>query len=87
MQRKECGKMKKTIGIILVMMLLANLSSCIAIGAGGEKVHNHPTIGQQLIDLQKARDDGAITQPEYEELKEKLKNSPVLSATEASASE
>ena len=87
MQRKEVGKMKKTIGIILIMMLLATLSSCIAIGSGGEKVHNHPTVGQQLIDLQKARDDGAITQQEYEELKEKLKNSPVISATEASTNE
>ena len=79
--------MKKTIGIILIMMLLATLSSCNAIGSGGEKVHNHPTVGQQLIDLQKARDDGAITQQEYEELKEKLKNSPVISATEASTNE
>ena len=79
--------MKKISGIILILALLATLSSCIAIGAGGEKVHNHPTIGQQLIDLQKARDDGAITQKEYEELKDKLKNAPVLSATEASANE
>ena len=79
--------MKKLIAIVLIMMLLATLSSCIAIGSGGEKVHNHPTVGQQLIDLQKARDDGAITQQEYEELKEKLKNSPVISATEASTNE
>ena len=79
--------MKKTIGIILIMMLLATLSSCIAIGSGGEKVHNHPTVGQQLIDLQKAKDDGAISQQEYEELKEKLKNSPIISATEATANE
>ena len=79
--------MKKTIGIILIMMLLATLSSCIAIGSGGEKVHNHPTIGQQFIDLQKAKDDGAISQQEYEELKEKLKNSPIISATEATANE
>ena len=79
--------MKKISGIILILALLATLSSCIAVGSGGKKVHNHPTIGQQLIDLQKARDDGAITQKEYEELKDKLKNAPVLSATEASANE
>ena len=74
--------MKKIIAIALILVLPAALSSCIAIGSGGEKVHNHPTIGQQLIDLQKARDDGAITQQEYEELKDKLKNSPALSAKE-----
>ena len=74
--------MKKIIAIVLIMVLLATLSSCIAVGSGGKKVHNHPTIGQQLIDLQKARDDGAITQQEYEELKDKLKNSPALSAKE-----
>lgn len=74
--------MKKMIGMILVMVLMATLSSCIAVGSGGEKVHNHPTIGQQLIDLQKAKDDGAITQQEYEELKDKLKNSPMQSARE-----
>jgi len=79
--------MKKLIAIVLIMILPAALSSCIAIGAGGEKVHNHPTIGQQLIDLQKARDDGAITQQEYEELKDMLKNSPAITATEVSANE
>jgi hypothetical protein len=30
------------------------------------------TIGQQLIDLKKARDAGALTDAEYEEQKEKL---------------
>ena len=79
--------MKKFIAIVLIMILPATLSSCIAIGSGGGKAHNHPTVGQQLIDLQKARDDGAITQQEYEELKDKLKNSGLISATEASANE
>lgn len=31
-----------------------------------------PTIGQQLIDLKKAKDSGAITEPEYEAEKAKL---------------
>ena len=31
-----------------------------------------PTLGQQLIDLQKARDSGAITEAEYESQKAKL---------------
>ncbi len=33
-----------------------------------------PTIGQQLIDLQKAKDSGAITEPVYEAEKAKLLN-------------
>jgi hypothetical protein len=33
-----------------------------------------PTIGQQLIDLKKARDTGAITEAEYEAEKAKLLN-------------
>ena len=33
---------------------------------------NAPTLGQQLIDLQKARDSGAITDQEYQAQKAKL---------------
>lgn len=33
-----------------------------------------PTIGQQLLDLKKALDDGAITEQEYENEKAKLLN-------------
>jgi hypothetical protein len=33
-----------------------------------------PTIGQQLLDLKTARDDGAISEPEYETEKAKLLN-------------
>ncbi len=74
--------MKQIIGIILIMLLITSLASCIAVGSGGEKINNHPTLGQQLIDLQKAKDEGAITQQEYEELKDKLKKSPMVSAKE-----
>lgn len=74
--------MRKIIGILLVAILLASMTSCIAVGSGGEKINNQPTIGQQLIDLQKAKDEGAITQEEYEELKDKLKKSPPASPKE-----
>lgn len=33
-----------------------------------------PTIGQQLLDLKKARDDGAISEQEYDTEKAKLLN-------------
>ena len=74
--------MRKIIGIILIMLLLTTLASCIAVGSGGEKINNQPTLGQQLIDLQKARDEGAITAKEYEELMDKIKKSPLISAKE-----
>lgn len=33
-----------------------------------------PTVGQQLLDLKKARDTGAITEQEYDDEKAKLLN-------------
>ena len=67
--------MRRIISLILVMALLTTMVSCIAVGSGGKKVENQPTLGQQLIDLQKARDEGAISKQEYAELREKLKKS------------
>ena len=67
--------MKRVINMLLVVVLLTTMTSCLAIGTGGEKVnHKHKTtLGQELIDLQKAKDTGAISEREYAELKEKLK--------------
>ena len=67
--------MRKIICILLMLALLTTMVSCIAVGAGGKKVENQPTIGQQLIDLKKARDEDAISKQEYAELREKLKKS------------
>jgi len=67
--------MKKIISFLLVIALLSTMVSCIAVGTGGKKVGNQPTLGQQLIDLKKARDEGAISKQEYAELREKLKKS------------
>ena len=68
-------KMKKTISFLLVIALLSTMVSCIAVGAGGKKVENQATLGQQLLDLKKARDEKAISAQEYAELREKLKKS------------
>ena len=67
--------MKKIIGTIFVMILIATLVSCIAVGSGGKKIEQQPTLGQELLDLKKARDEGAISDQEYNEMKEKLKKS------------
>ena len=67
--------MKKTIVFLLVIALLITMVSCIAVGSGGKKVENKPTLGQQLIDLKNARDEGAVSNQEYADLREKLKKS------------
>ena len=74
--------MKRAIGIIVILLLMMSLTSCIAVGSGGEKITHEPTLGQRIIDLQKAKDQGAITAKEYEELKDKIKKSPLISARE-----
>lgn len=64
----------------LFIPLLVGLSAtmlftgCIGVQLGGGTT-NHtqaPTVGQQLIDLQKAKDAGAITDAEYQAQKAKL---------------
>jgi len=67
--------MKKAISFLLVIALLITMVSCIAVGSGGKKVENQPTLGQQLIDLKNARDEGAVSNQEYADLREKLKKS------------
>jgi len=65
--------MRQVISVLLVLALLTTTVSCIAVGSGGKKVENQPTLGEQLIDLKKARDEGAITAQEYADLRIKLK--------------
>jgi len=57
--------------IVLLGMLL--FAGCVAsVGSGTKTVVNKPTLGQQLTDLQKAKDSGAITEAEYQTQKAKL---------------
>ena len=65
--------MKRIISLIVAMALLSTIVSCIAVGSGGKKIENTTTLGRQLIDLQKARDEGVISAQEYAELREKVK--------------
>ena len=50
------------------------LTGCIGVSlGGGSTTHTQaPTVGQQLIDLQKARDAGIITDAEYQAQKARL---------------
>ena len=57
--------------IVLLAMLL--FAGCVAsVGSGSKTVVNKPTLGQQLSDLQKAKDTGAITEAEYQTQKARL---------------
>jgi len=66
--------MKKTIIPLLIAVAAMTLVSGCAWQVGGGK-HSEivqPTTGQQLIDLKRARDTGAISEPDYEAQKAKL---------------
>lgn len=61
----------KTIRLAATLVLTVMLSAC---GGGSTtiKAADTTTIGQQLLDLQKAREAGAISQKEYESQKKKI---------------
>lgn len=59
---------------LLIVALGMTLAGC---GGGGDDVHSEVisvTTGQQLIDLKKARDMGAMTDEEYQREREKVLN-------------
>ncbi len=56
--------------ILIVSVLAIFLCGCIA-GIGSDTTEL-PSVGQELIDLKKARDQGAINDEEYVELKQKI---------------
>ncbi len=66
--------MKKLI-IVTVFTLPAALflSGCVA-ALGNGPVTNKPTVGQELIDLQKARDSGVVSDAEYHRQREQILN-------------
>ena len=66
--------MKQTIVLLLAALMLTAsllLTGCIAIG-NRDAQRTNATLGQQLIDLQKARDTGALTDAEYQAQKARL---------------
>lgn len=64
---------KKLISTAIALSAALLLSGCVAsLGSGSKTVVNKPTLGQQLTDLQKAKDSGAITDAEYQTQKAKL---------------
>ena len=60
------------VGFAIVIVVCLTLTSC---GGGGAKVESSvstQTLGQQLIDLEKAYKEGVITEKEYNKAKKNL---------------
>ena len=66
--------MKKPIASFIVAVFIAlSFAGCVAsLGSGSKTTVHQPTLGQQLVDLQKARDSNAITDAEYQAQRAKL---------------
>jgi hypothetical protein len=66
-------------GLILVMLSVFALTGCIYVNDtadgrrdGGFRSDREPTVGQELLDLDRARASGVITDTEYERAKEAI---------------
>ena len=64
--------MKKLIIAIVFIAFIASLVGCMGVQGGTEQIKEEQTLGQELIDLKKAQEEGAITNEEYEKLKKQL---------------
>jgi hypothetical protein len=56
-------------------LLLLSAAGCLSIGGGSDTTSTtvvQPTTGQQLIDLKKALDTGALSTEEYETLRQRI---------------
>ncbi|HSY18686.1 MAG TPA: SHOCT domain-containing protein [Candidatus Acidoferrales bacterium] len=66
--------MKKVfLSLLLSFLAAAFFTGCAwSVGSGQKTTTMQPTVGQQLMDLQKAKDSGAITDAEYQQQKAKF---------------
>jgi hypothetical protein len=61
--------MRKTSRLVLALAILSLpllAGGCVAAIGNGQSPRSNGTVGQQLIDLQKAREAGAMTDAEYQ---------------------
>ena len=60
--------------IMIGVSAMTLLTGCLGLQLGPDTITKSqtPTVGQQLIDLQRAKDSGAITDTEYQAQKAKL---------------
>ncbi len=64
--------MKKILSSTSTLLMVLSLCGCVVASGGKRESYTSPTLGQQLVDLQKARDSGAISDAEYQAQKQKL---------------
>lgn len=68
--------MKKLTALLLVTLSAVTLlTGCIGLSIGGgtsSKPASSPTVGQELMDLQRAKDAGTITDAEFQAQKAKV---------------
>ena len=58
--------MKKLITMVSILTAaLILLNGCVVAVGGGKTANVRPTVGQQLVDLKKAHETGAISDEEY----------------------
>ncbi len=57
---------------LVLLMAVLGLSGCAAFNSATVRNERHTTIGQELIDLKKALDSGALTPNEYEVQKARI---------------
>jgi hypothetical protein len=61
------------IRLIAVTLASLTMAGCLSFGGGSDTTTvNQPTMGQQLMDLKRALDSGAISQQEYEAMREAI---------------
>jgi hypothetical protein len=65
--------MKKLLLPVLSLSVMLLLSGCLSFGSNDSKTEiQKPTVGQQLMDLKKAKDAGVLTDEEFQAQKQKL---------------
>lgn len=69
---EEAHRMRNVAFVIVLAVLIGTLAGCWAGGADVRSDIQTISLGQQLIDLQKAHEAGAISQKEYERTKKRL---------------
>jgi hypothetical protein len=65
-------RLLKSIGLAVSYGTLAGLLAGCAWSVGGKATSPQPTRGQELIDLKKAKDQGALTQEEYDNKRKQI---------------
>ena len=62
----------KLVTLTATFALIGGLLSGCAWSIGEHKDHSQPTRGQELMDLKRAKDTGAITEEEYQAQKQRI---------------